>query len=148
MPLVKDLTDQTFGALHVLRRTETPAEEKLKPGFTRQAYWLCECECGALCTKSAADLRKMKHPNCGCMRQQLRQQAIEASRRARKKNRIYAMSPEESELRVATLTKVHTCPRCGGAFESITDDWGYQMGGKWYCSWRCLRAQQRDERKE
>lgn len=37
------------------------------------------------------------------------------------------------------ITRAHTCPRCGRTFEA-GKDWGYSLGAKRYCSWRCVRA--------
>lgn len=56
-----DLTDRTFGKLHVLKRAED-----VKPG---RPMWLCRCECGNLTTVSSTALMRANGTrSCGCLK--------------------------------------------------------------------------------
>ena len=50
-----DLTGQKIGRLAVLKQTEKPQDKK-----QNGVYWLCECECGNLCVRFNADIKKQK----------------------------------------------------------------------------------------
>ena len=55
----EDLTGKTFGRLTVLRRAENR---------NGRVCWLCRCECGALHTAAAHELKAGKVTSCGCGR--------------------------------------------------------------------------------
>jgi hypothetical protein len=59
----RDLTNQKFGALTVIKRAETPKNVK-----NRCAYWLCKCDCGNEKIISSVDLQREVLPSCGCQR--------------------------------------------------------------------------------
>lgn len=46
--------------------------------------------------------------------------------------------------RATRLTNSAVCPQCGRGFEYTCkrDEWGYQRGGRFYCSWGCMRKWQ------
>lgn len=52
-----DLTGQKFYALTVKQRIGSRWGHSL---------WLCECECGTLCERTAAQLKLNTHVSCGC----------------------------------------------------------------------------------
>lgn len=54
-----DLTEQVFGRLTVVERTENS-----KTGKTR---WRCKCDCGNITTPYATDLRRQNTKSCGCL---------------------------------------------------------------------------------
>lgn len=56
-----DLTGQKFGKLTVLKR-----DTKRK---TAAAYWICQCECGAIKSIRGSNLRQKNNPtrSCGCL---------------------------------------------------------------------------------
>ena len=58
--LLKDMTGQSFGRLTVVRREGT------YPG-TKQAQWLCRCECGGEKIVLGANLRFGRTKSCGCI---------------------------------------------------------------------------------
>lgn len=64
MPIIKDLTGQTFGRLTVIKRVNS----------TKQGgpYWQCKCECGQLHVAVGGNLRKGSSRSCGCLRKELR----------------------------------------------------------------------------
>ncbi len=55
-----DITGQRFGRLVVVKRSE----ERL--GRTREACWLCECDCGGTVVVRSSDLRYGKTQSCHC----------------------------------------------------------------------------------
>lgn len=55
-----DLTGQKFGRLTVIGRAE-------KKGKTRQARWLCKCECGNTIEAFSDNLRSGHTKSCGCL---------------------------------------------------------------------------------
>lgn len=57
MGKVKDLTGQRFGRLTVIEFAGT------KNG---NAYWKCQCDCGAICTANGVHLRRGYTQSCGC----------------------------------------------------------------------------------
>lgn len=66
---IVDLRGQRFGNLTVLELTNLKTERK------RNTVWLCKCDCGNLCYKTAADLRdtRRKTWSCGCLNRGHRQ---------------------------------------------------------------------------
>lgn len=58
-PQVKDMTGQTFGFLHVIRRNGNYRN-------TTRAAWLCRCQCGNETTVAGDNLRLGKSKSCGC----------------------------------------------------------------------------------
>ena len=40
----------------------------------------------------------------------------------------------------AYLGKEKRCPICKKKFMVCTEEWGFKDRGKYYCSWKCLRA--------
>jgi hypothetical protein len=57
----RDLTGQRFGRLVVRGRAPSP-------NTNRDAYWLCQCDCGGNKEASTSSLRRGKTPSCGCLR--------------------------------------------------------------------------------
>lgn len=56
-----DLTGRRFGYLTVLKKDEKRSGEKI--------YWICQCDCGNICSVSAVQLRKKdvnRTVSCGC----------------------------------------------------------------------------------
>lgn len=63
MPLI-DLTGKKFGRLLVIGRASTSR--------TREATWLCVCDCGAQHNASGRNLRTSKVTSCGCAQRESR----------------------------------------------------------------------------
>ncbi len=61
MPALIDLTGQKFGRLTVIERHERPKERR-----SREAFWLCKCDCGNESTLSGYELRSGNTKSCGC----------------------------------------------------------------------------------
>ena len=40
---------------------------------------------------------------------------------------------------------IEKCPVCGRDFEYMGTSWGYKRGSKKYCSWKCLREEEKKE---
>ena len=57
---VIDLTGQQFGLLTVIQRDFNPHKGK-------EAWWLCQCECGKQKAIRGSDLRRGKTKSCGCL---------------------------------------------------------------------------------
>ena len=60
---LKDLTDQRFGRLLVIKRVENKK--------SRMAYWLCKCDCGKTTIVRGGHLTTGKIQSCGCLRNEL-----------------------------------------------------------------------------
>lgn len=58
-----DHTGKKFGRLTVLRRGEK------KPNDSK-TYWLCQCDCGNIVSKSAIYLTHTEVPSCGCYKRE------------------------------------------------------------------------------
>ena len=57
----EDLTGAKFGRLRVLSFATRRA---------RNNYWRCECDCGALVTAGASNLKSARTLSCGCLRRE------------------------------------------------------------------------------
>lgn len=57
-----DLTGQRFGMVTVLRRASL---------VSKNAYWICRCDCGRERPIATQDLRRIAVPSCGCRRDEL-----------------------------------------------------------------------------
>ncbi|NFA43928.1 HNH endonuclease [Clostridium botulinum] len=62
MSKVKDLTDQVFGRLTVIKRIESQG---------RSAKWLCQCDCGEVIEVLSPYLINNKTKSCGCLRNEI-----------------------------------------------------------------------------
>ena len=63
MGKVKDMTNQKFGRLTVIRRDLT------KPNH--DAWWICECDCGNIISTTGSRLRDGSCQSCGCLQKEL-----------------------------------------------------------------------------
>jgi hypothetical protein len=63
MPKLIDLTGQRFHRLLVLERDNT----KPPASNGRRVYWICQCDCGSIASKSGHELRSGNTRSCGCM---------------------------------------------------------------------------------
>ena len=60
---LKDLTNQRFGKLKVLKRDLTKPQ-----GKACFAYWICQCDCGNICSVRGDHLRDGSTQSCGCLK--------------------------------------------------------------------------------
>ena len=60
-PGMLDMSGMRFGMLVALE----PTEERSKDG---SAMWLCQCDCGNVCTANSSQLRSGQKKSCGCLR--------------------------------------------------------------------------------
>ncbi|UOR02035.1 hypothetical protein MUN77_01505 [Leucobacter allii] len=67
-PLVKDMTGERFGRLHVLKWVGTAPN--------RQAIWLCKCDCGNETSVKGSQLRQGKTSSCGCVKREVWKNSI------------------------------------------------------------------------
>ena len=74
MGRAKDLSNQRFGKLTVLYRTEGPS---------KGTYWLCQCDCGEYCIVSASHLVSNHTTSCGCHKKTARLDDISGQRYGR-----------------------------------------------------------------
>ena len=64
---LEDLTGLKFGKLTVLER----ADDAIHPSGKRSVRWICQCECGNICTIYAESLKSGGAQSCGCLKQEL-----------------------------------------------------------------------------
>lgn len=57
-----DLTNERFGRLKVIRRVRNPILDR------RDAWWLCDCDCGEKVKVPAYNLKRGNTKSCGCLR--------------------------------------------------------------------------------
>lgn len=98
----KDLTEQRFGKLVVLRKTE-----KRKRGCI---LWECRCDCGNICLKPTGELNWGTATSCGCV---WRQPTVKAGERY---GRLIALEPTEKRSNKSIVWKCK-CD-CGKIFEA------------------------------
>lgn len=80
----KDLTGQTFERLKVIGRTERPQYHADK-----DAWWECECQCGAVVKVNASALKRGRTKSCGCLNRE------KASERMK---RLHALASERDNV--------------------------------------------------
>lgn len=59
-PIKEDLTGRIFGKLKVLQR------DVVKIGLERGSFWICQCECGNICSTARHSLVNHGTQSCGC----------------------------------------------------------------------------------
>ena len=64
---MNDLKGLKFGRLTVLEK----AESQKTPNGTVRTMWKCQCDCGNIVYRSQQNLRNVKHPSCGCWKNEL-----------------------------------------------------------------------------
>lgn len=64
---MNDLKGLRFGRLTVLEK----AESQKTPNGTVRTMWKCQCDCGNIVYRSQQNLRNVKHPSCGCWKNEL-----------------------------------------------------------------------------
>lgn len=57
-----DLTNKRYGHLKAIRRVRNPILDR------RDAWWLCECDCGTKVNVPAYNLKRGNTKSCGCLR--------------------------------------------------------------------------------
>lgn len=62
-----DLTGLKFGRLTVLKRV---------PSKTRNARWLCKCDCGGETTVLGTTLRRGETKSCGCLKREMNREQL------------------------------------------------------------------------
>lgn len=67
--LIRDLTNQKFGKLTVLKLDNYTQGKGVK--------WLCQCECGTICSVYATNLTKLHTTSCGCANRSIGEENIE-----------------------------------------------------------------------
>lgn len=100
MPVLKDLTGQTFGRLTVISRVSRSYE-------TGVAKWLCRCECGTEPVVFQNALSTGKTKSCGCLQSEL------SSKRAKER----ATPPIERILSRIDKDTVFNCWEFMGALD-------------------------------
>ena len=79
-----DLTNQRFGRLVVIERTEI--------GNAKRPKWLCKCDCGSYKVVSSAHLRHGDTRSCGCLRrEEVSRRSAAIARRIGKNNKTHGM---------------------------------------------------------
>lgn len=58
---IKNEIGNVYGKLKVL------AQDKTRTNNNQNAFWLCECECGTICSINGIDLRRKHTESCGCI---------------------------------------------------------------------------------
>ena len=122
MGRAKDLSNQRFGKLTVLYRTEGPS---------KGTYWLCQCDCGEYCIVSASHLVSNHTTSCGCHKKTARLDDISGQRYGR----LTVLSYDRTE------GKGHTYWNCQcdcGTIKSIRKD-GLLSGRVLSCG--CLHSE-------
>lgn len=140
-----DLTKQRFGRLTALERVPRP--ENVKPS-SRNAYWLCHCDCGREKIAAAHNLKAGNVQSCGCMSKGRKAKGGKAGAPDAKAHKT-PVGPGNIYTSLETLATSCKCAACGKTFDRLSADWAYKRDGgdghgRWFCSWRCMRA---DEKK-
>lgn len=159
-----DMTGMVFGDLKVVRR------EPRGPLDHGSAHWLCECKCG-----NTVVVRRDKllggREHCGCKTvRPIKPPPImkEPGRRGRppkertveepkpekpkeEKPRVYKPRPRPFTIpnpkagRTYGFTETSKCKRCTKVFERPTGPWGWTMNGDIYCTYHCMREQEKED---
>ena len=145
MPYI-DMSGKQLGLLRVIEKTTPPEDVN---GNIRASWWLCRCRCGREVVKPRNYLIRSPTPNCGCIRDEVKREAVHkvvAKEKARRA--AHTTRQAEAALNIVTFTQTRICPQCGKVFETFTDEWGYKRDRVCYCSWHCVRAYDRQAKKK
>jgi hypothetical protein len=69
---IKDMTGKRFGRLQVIKLD--PKRGGKQGGERKNAYWICQCDCGKLQSVNGSSLRIGTTNSCGCLKYELMRQ--------------------------------------------------------------------------
>ena len=55
-------------------------------------------------------------------------------------------APSSAPTDLPGVGRVCKCKRCGKTFEKPYADWGYNIGNKLYCTYKCMREEEKERR--
>ena len=135
----KDLSNQTFGKLHPLYRTESTTGRKA-------TYWVCKCDCGSIKSYDAASLTNGRSKTCGCYKEDLKTKNEQEKIGTVINNwKIIARDPKwsnnkkwivectceqhtQKSMRIGEIKKSLGCPYCSTAKNKLIDLTGQKFG--------------------
>ena len=130
---VIDLTGQQFGRLTALERAEKP--EGIK---SRNAYWLCQCDCGNTAIVDGSHLRSGNTKSCGCLHKKI----ISNNLIGKKFGHLTVI--KDSGLRDSKRAILWEC-QCDCKNKTIIRVRGYDLKRGKTCSCGCHRSKGEDE---
>lgn len=136
-----DMKGQTVGFLEVLERAEAPPNAGSR---RRSGWWRCRCECGNELVVCRDYLQRKLTTHCGC----------KAKERNRHKGRKLAVVkrprpfsiPQSDAGKVYGFSITTKCKHCRKVFERPHADWGYKIGDDFFCTYKCMREEERDRK--
>lgn len=127
MGLDKDLTGMTFDHLQVVERVQDTQN-------TKNSRWLCRCDCGADIVVYRSNLTSGNTKSCGSPAHRF------------KPDRPRPFSPPDpARGKIVNLTRTYRCKRCKKEFERPATGWGWTIGNDKYCTYRCMREQEKED---
>jgi hypothetical protein len=110
----KDIANQKFGKLTVIKRNGSTKE-----GKSKIALWLCLCECGNEITVRGSELRNGRTKSCGCLQRE-RASIVNSTHKMSKMN-IYATWVKM--LGRCNNPNINDFKHYGGRGIKVCDDW-------------------------
>lgn len=89
-----DLTGRKFGRLTVMRRDGV--------AINGNALWLCQCECGNVCTVNSYNLRSGVTKSCGCLSRELSRKRLMEQKRQWRNNNLHFVHDASSYHQIRT----------------------------------------------
>ena len=137
MPRAADLKGRKSGSLVAVKRVEKPEKYPLKCNC---AVWLCRCECGKEMILPSQYITRETIKSCGCkgdeehgeLQDLQTAEVLEAKPEEPKKPKLWGVK--------AIVAK---CEECRKPFERPYFQWGYTIGSKLFCTYKCMRSYER-----
>ena len=136
-----DMKGEQVGFLEVVERAEAPPNAGSK---RRSGWWRCRCDCGNEIVVCREYLRRQLITHCGCKNQE--------KNRRKERQPVVEQHPRPFSIPKVDAGKVYgfsittECKRCGKVFERPHADWGYKIADDFFCTYKCMRAEEREKK--
>lgn len=167
-----DIIGKRCGLLQVISKAERPKDYE---GQIKGTWWRCRCNCGREVVIPRQYITAKTKQSCGCLKRGAGYELVKPKKTAaeiaedkaragraraeqmRGKVKNFRMPSERERISAEDrkmldgISRKCKCAWCGKVFERLSKEWTYKDMGpagrmRWYCSYTCWRAVDREKK--